>query len=178
MVPVGEAGAESDLQELCEAVGDWPMKKHLTLSEKIFRISREAAVIQRKGVGENPGNDAKPLFAYARMEDVSDVVNPLLQKYKLLLTGSVPKEPMTHTNKAWATTEVMVEWTLKSIEIPTETLIIRIPGTGVDDQGKGIYKALTGSRKYANVFFFNLKFGDEPEEVKCQDPQSVTLSEL
>lgn len=146
-------------------------KNHLNLAEKIFRVSREAAVVQRKGVGENPGNDARPLFAYARVEDVLDVVNPLLQKYKLLLTGNVPKEPMTHVSKVGATTEVMVEWSLVDLDSnvngngPEHQITYRVPGAGTDEQGKGIYRAITGSRKYAMVLIFNLKFGDEPEEV-------------
>lgn len=105
------------------------------------------------------------------MEDVLDVVNPLLQKYNLLLTGNVPKEPMTHVGKFGATTEVMVEWSLVDLDSdsnglgPAHIIIYRVPGAGTDEQGKGIYRALTGSRKYACVFIFNLKFGDEPEEV-------------
>lgn len=147
----------------------------LTLSEKIFRITQACATIQRNGIGES-SNPEKPLFAYVKIEDVLAVVNPLLKRYKLILTGNVAKEPVTHVGKAWATTEALVDWTLEDTEngvtvvgentkYVTESRTWRVPGCGSDDQGKGIYKALTGSRKYALVLIFNLKFGDEPEEV-------------
>jgi ERF superfamily len=154
------------------------MKKKLSLSQKVFRITREAAVVERKGVGENNGNDSRPLYAYPRIEDVLTVMQPLLNKYRLIATGSVIKDPVTHVVRGGvATTEMLVEWTLEDSD-SGETRIWRIPGSGSDEQSKGSYRSLTGSRKYFYVIVFNLKFGDEPEEVKCQDPQSVTLSEL
>lgn len=150
----------------------------LTLSEKIFRITQACSTIQRNGIGES-SNLEKPLFAYVKIEDVLAVVNPLLKRYKLILTGNVAKEPVTHVGKAWATTEALVDWTLEDTEgvevvndpiraaiVLKESRTWRVPGCGSDDQGKGIYKALTGSRKYALVLIFNLKFGDEPEEVQ------------
>ena len=149
------------------------MKTKLTLSEKIFRITQACSAIPRNGVGESNEAD-KPLYSYVKIEDVLGMVNPLLKRYKLILTGQVVKEPMTHVGKQWATTEVLVDWTLQHAEgYDTATLVEamesrtwRIPGCGSDDQGKGTYKALTGSRKYACVFIFNLQFGDEPEATK------------
>jgi hypothetical protein len=149
------------------------MKKQLTLSEKIFRITQACTTIKRNGVGESDEAD-KPLYSYVKIEDVLDAVNPLLKRYKLILTGNVVREPITHVGKLFATTEVLVDWTLQHAEgWDTATLgeamearTWRVPGAGVDSQGKGIYKAITGSRKYAMVLIFNLKFGDEPEEVQ------------
>jgi len=148
------------------------VKKKLTLSEKIFAITNACSIIQRNGIGES-SNLEKPLFAYAKIEDVLAVVNPLLKRYKLILTGNVAKEPVTHVGKTWATTEALVDWTLEDVESNNltplrESRTWRVPGCGSDDQGKGIYKALTGSRKYALVLIFNLKFGDEPEEVHSE----------
>jgi hypothetical protein len=148
------------------------MPKKMTLSEKIFAITQRCSAIKRNGVGHS-NNPERPLYAYVEIVDVLAMVNPLLKKYKLILTGNVAKEPMTHVGKTWATTEVLVDWTLTDLEAQPDGLkvgevhrVFRIPGAGVDDQGKGIYKALTGSRKYACVFIFNLQFGDEPEEVQ------------
>jgi hypothetical protein len=139
------------------------VRRKLTLAEKIFRISKEASrtPIERKGVGESSDPD-RPLYSYVKIDDVLEVVQPLLRNYKLILTGNVPKDPMTHISKSLATTEVMVEWTLMDLETGG-SFIYRVPGAGSDDQGKGVYKAITGSRKYAMVMIFNLKFGDEPE---------------
>jgi hypothetical protein len=144
------------------------MRKNLTLSEKIFRITQECSVIERNGVGHS-NDENRPLYAYPKIDDVLAVVNPLLKKYRLVLTGNVPKEPMTHVSKGFATTECLVEWTLTNLHRKAastyESQTWRIPGSGSDDQGKGVYKAITGSRKYAMVLIFNLKFGDEPEEI-------------
>lgn len=165
------------------------MRKKLSLSEKVFAITNACATIHRNGVGQSNDVD-KPLYSYVKIEDVLAVVNPLLKRYKLILTGNVAKEPITHVGKAWATTEALVDWTLEDTEESSEEVLKpgafihgdkltiggataitrckesrtwRVPGCGSDDQGKGIYKALTGSRKYALVLIFNLKFGDEPE---------------
>lgn len=151
-------------------------KKLLSLNEKIFRISKECPTIPRNGVGEQ-SDPNKPLYAFVKIEDILEAVNPLLRKYKLILTGNVAKEPMMHIGKTFATSEVMVEWTLTDLEAAADSAardfnqyninrVYRVPGAGCDDQGKGIYKAITGSRKYAMVLIFNLKFGDEPEEVR------------
>lgn len=151
------------------------VRKHLTLDEKIFRISREAKLIERNGVAENPPSDGKPYYWYARMEDVLDVMQPLLRKYKLLLTGNVPKEPITHVSKGIAITEVMVEWTLTDLESSADPVArdmmynvartYRVPGSGAgpDDQGNGVSKAITSSRKTAHILIFNLRVADEPE---------------
>lgn len=139
-------------------------KKQLSLSEKIFRITQACSEIKRNGVGHS-NNPERPLYAYVEIVDVLAMVNPLLKRYKLILTGNVAKEPITHVGKLFATTEVLVDWMLTDTETK-ESVTFRVPGAGVDDQGKGIYKALTGSRKYACVFIFNLQFGDEPEETK------------
>lgn len=136
----------------------------LTLSEKIFRITQACSEIKRNGVGES-SDPNKPLYPYVKIEDVLAVVNPLLKRYKLILTGHVAKEPITHVGKTWTTSEVLVDWTLTDTELPENCpLTFRVPGCGADGEGKGVYKAITGSRKYAMVLIFNLKFGDEPEE--------------
>lgn len=130
----------------------------LNLSQKIFRISREAAAIQ---------------YAYARVEDVLTVVHPLLVKYKLIATGQVTKDVVTHVIRGGAaTTELSVEWTLEDTTTG-ESRTWRIPGSGSDENGKGSYRSLTGSRKYFYVIVFNLKFGDEPEELKDPSPNAV-----
>lgn len=84
-------------------------KPRLTLSQKVFRITREAGAVERKGIGENNGNESRPLYAYAKIEDVLAVVQPLLNKYKLTATGSVVRDPVTHVIRGGlATTELTV----------------------------------------------------------------------
>jgi hypothetical protein len=155
-------------------------KKQLTLDEKIFRISREAKLIERNGVAENPPSDGKPYYWYARMEDVLDVMQPLLRKYHLTLTGNVPKEPITHVSKGIAITEVMVEWILRDLDTAFDLRMYRVPGSGAgpDDQGNGCSKAITSSRKTAHILIFNLRVADEPEVQprKVEEPASAAPS--
>jgi len=152
------------------------MRKQLTLSEKIFAITNACSAIKRNGVGYSADPD-KPVFGYVKIEDVLAVVNPLLKRYKLILTGQVVKEPVTHVGKIGAITEVLVDWTLEDTDclheqmlkgdyLQRESRTWRVPGCGSDESGKAVYKAVTGSRKYAMVLIFNLQFGDEPEEVQ------------
>jgi len=156
------------------------VKKKLTLSEKIFRITQACSAIKRNGVGHS-SNPERLLYAYVEIVDVLAMVNPLLKRHKLILTGQVVKEPVTHVGKLGAITEVLVDWTLEDTEdngledvMMQPGMIIRgresrtwrVPGCGSDESGKAVYKAVTGSRKYAMVLIFNLQFGDEPEEVR------------
>lgn len=156
-------------------------KKKLTLSQKIAAITNACTEIERKGVGTSTDPN-KPLYSYVKVEDVLAMVAPLLKRHKLIVTGQVAKEPVTHVGKTHATTEVLVDWTLTDTEADADPVardmmyncarVYRIPGSGADDSGKAIYKAITGSRKYFYVTVFNLQFGDEPEEVqRAQKPE-------
>jgi hypothetical protein len=162
-----------------------PAKK-LTLSEKIFAITQRCSAIERNGVGESTDPN-KPLYSYVKIEDVLAVVNPLLKRHKLILTGQVAKEPVTHVSKNFTTTEVLVDWTLEDTEgvevvddpirkaiVLKETRTWRVPGCGSDESGKAIYKAMTGSRKQFYTIVFNLQFGDEPEEVQAKQKEEVS----
>lgn len=151
----------------------------LSLAEKIFRITQACAEIKRNGVGES-NDPSRPLYSYVKIEDVLAVVNPLLKRYKLILTGQVAREPITHVGKLGAITEVLVDWTLGNIEndYVTESRTWRVPGCGCDQSGKAVYKAITGSRKYAMVLIFNLQFGDEPEEVQSADGSKTGPAEV
>src|ERR1700730_15199539 len=119
-------------------------KKQLSLSEKIFHITQACSAIQRNGVGLS-SNPERPLYSYVKIEDVLAVVNPLLKRYKLILTGNVAKEPVTHVGKLFATTEALVDWTLEDTEqhfessniehgsMANESRTWRVPGCGSDE---------------------------------------------
>jgi len=137
----------------------------LTLAQKIFRISRAAGQITRNGIDPETGRK------YARLEDVLDVVQPLLQKYKLLLTGSLAKSQNLANSEAFEERRAVtyfstvactvIRWSL--LDLPTgEVEHWFVPGSGLDGgEGHGVALAITASRKAALILIFNLRVADE-----------------
>jgi ERF superfamily len=132
------------------------MKTKTGLLQKIFRITQEAKNIELGGRNESEG------YAFSRIGDVMDSVDGLLEKYRLILTGEVCTGGAVHFPTAkGCITDVICDWVLEDVDTG-EKRHWCIPGSGWGDD-KATYKALTGSRKYAYIFIFNLRLGDEPE---------------
>jgi hypothetical protein len=142
------------------------MKTKTGLLQKIFRITQEAKIIELGGRNESEG------YAFSRIGDVMDAVDGLLEKYHLIITGEVCTGGAVHFPTAkGCITDVVCDWTLEDADTG-EKRHWCIPGSGWGDD-KATYKALTGSRKYAYVFIFNLRFGDDPETWSQLDPEDA-----
>jgi hypothetical protein len=139
------------------------MTKQLTLAQKILRISRATAAVERGGTND------EERYKYPRVGDVLDVVQPLMWKHKLILTpldgrDTTPEIKRTDTPKG-SIADLIIEWKLEDI-VTSEYRIYRIPGSGWSKDDKSSYKAITGSRKQAHVLIFGLRTLDaeyEPE---------------
>jgi ERF superfamily len=154
------------------------IEKPKRLAMKILEIQDAVGVVNKKGkFGSEMGGGN-----YLRIEDAVVAVNKLLTAHKLIFTGTLlpvqladgyPGFHLKHSphekggkdslTRSGYITSLIMEWTLED----TETLEKRswnFPGDGYDGTDKAVYKAMTGSRKYAIINIFNLPIGNDVEE--------------
>jgi hypothetical protein len=76
-------------------------------------------------------------------------------------------------------TDVEIDWTIRDGETG-ESLSFSMPGCGEDTGDKGLYKAITGSEKYALKNIFLIPTGDDPEkdDARPQAPKSEPVRTL
>ena len=139
-----------------------------TLAQKILEIQNAVGVVSKKGkFGSEMGGGN-----YLRIEDAVVAVNKLMSARGLIFTGSlksVSQKPHEKTGKdgnparSGYITSVLMEWVLENTETP-EHRMWTFPGDGYDSTDKGVYKAMTGCRKYAIINIFNLPIGNDVEE--------------
>jgi ERF superfamily len=130
--------------------------KPLTLAWKIKEISAKVKKIKRAGRNTDQG------YNYLTIEDTVDAVRHDMYAMNLLLTPQLVKAEQVADSKG-ILRDVVFDWTLEDIETG-EKRTWQVPGSGWDYHDKGMYKAMTGSRKYALILIFNLPVGDNPEQ--------------
>jgi hypothetical protein len=126
------------------------------LMQKVAQIS--AAIKAIKMTGTNTHDNYK----YLKIEDAVNAARPLMQEHGLVLTPQLIKVELVPDTKG-IMYQVTLDWTLEDVE-SGEQKTWQVPGTGWDYHDKGLYKAITGSRKYAHIIIFNLPIGDNPEQ--------------
>jgi hypothetical protein len=137
----------------------------MSLAQKLHSIQSLARRVAKRGVNPEQG------WEYLQIEDAVLAAKRAMKKHKLVLIGSLdPKEGGTFNFTRVANdrgsgyvVDIVMCWTLKDVE-SDEILTFYIPGSGWDYNDKGIFKAMTGSRKYAIIFIFNLAVGNDVEE--------------
>lgn len=122
-----------------------------TLAQKVSEISASIKRVRMTGKGDG--------YSFLTIQDVVNAVHKKMLAANLVLTGTVATVEH-HPDGRGLLASVTVIWKLLDLD-SDEQIEIRIPGDGWGE--KGIYKALTGSRKYAIIFLFNLAIGDNPE---------------
>lgn len=148
--------------------------KPKTLAQKILEIQDRVGVVNKKGQFGSEMGGGK----YLRIEDAVVAVNKLLVLHNLTLTGNllrqaegnffinrVPHEKGSKDGpiRSGYIVSVIMDWMIVDNETG-ETGHWYIPGDGYDGTDKAIYKAQTGSRKYALINIFNLPIGNDVEE--------------
>ena len=144
-------------------------KPMLSLNEKIAIISGLVKKIKMTGTNKDAG------YKYLKIEDVVDAVRPLMEAQRLILTPQLVKVELVPDTKG-ILFQVILDWTLEDIETG-EKKTWQIPGTGWDYHDKGLYKAITGSRKYAAIVIFNLPVGDNPEQSGPADRMDAKVAQ-
>lgn len=138
------------------------------LAQKILEIQDKVGVVKKMGkFGSEMGGSN-----YLRIEDAVVAVNKLMCSKGLILTGSlqstsrVPHERVDKSGnlaRSGYISSVLMEWKVEDSETGESRTFV-FPGDGYDATDKSIYKAMTGSRKYAIISIFNLPIGNDVEE--------------
>lgn len=155
----------------------------LSLAQKILAIQNSVGVVNKRGkFGSEMGGGN-----YLRIEDAVVAVNKLMSQHKLIFTGTLlrhlivehgfystrtPHEKGSKDGpiRSGYIASVIMEWTLEDTE-SGEKRSWCFPGDGYDGTDKAVYKAQTGSRKYAIINIFNLPIGNDVEEHGMFEPK-------
>lgn len=142
--------------------------KPLNLAQKILEIQNAVGVVKKQGQFGSEMGGGK----YLRIEDAVVAVNKLMCSQGLILTGTLKNAsrlPHEKTGKdgnlgrSGYIASVLMDWSVEDAATG-ERRTWTFPGDGYDSTDKAIYKAMTGSRKYAIISIFNLPIGNDVEE--------------
>lgn len=122
-----------------------------SLHEKLLEIMREDGYLQKDG-----RNDFHK-YNYVSERKVSEVLREKLSSRGVLFLTSVEAHGRTDLLTTVRTRHQFID-----VE-SGETLEFWSAGEGFDKGDKGVYKAITGSTKYALMKFFLIPTGDDPE---------------
>ncbi len=146
------------------------VKRPLNVFQKLLLVQNELGTLAKEGKNTNQG------YSYAREVDFVHAVKPLFLKNKLAfyMLKAVPAKiehlvtkDASGNEKTKTLTTVMVQYILKNVEEgapDTDYISIEASGQGIDNGDKGIYKAITGAKKYALQSLGMIATGDDPEQ--------------
>ena len=139
-----------------------------TLHKKMAQAMGEIGRVPKRGRNQAQG------YNYARADDVAEHTREILSKHGIAVyadvTDSGIREIETQKGKA-RVSWVKVAWTFVDGE-SGESRTVNVPGEGMDHGDKGVYKAMTGSLKYALMLGFLIPTGDaDPEREEEDKPQ-------
>ena len=134
-------------------------------SEEIDKIM--PALVKAQAAATAVGKSGKhPKYMYANLMDYQSVAEPVFKELGLALTASVAQwvniEGRT-TNSGSAQYACAVEVQFKLVHESGQWVAVTAWGEGQDHADKGLYKALTGARKYGIAMLLNLVTHDDPE---------------
>lgn len=130
------------------------------LARKILAIQTEI-----KSVSKNGRNDFQN-YDYATERDFVTTIKPLLEKHGVIVIPEMAAPPVVQAagkdGKSMLTT-ILMKFKLVNTDDPTDFFTTLVGGQGMDSGDKGIYKAITGAKKYFIATTFMVPTGDDPE---------------
>ena len=130
------------------------MSTEKNVYQRIYDVANEIGTIEKNG-----RNDFHK-YDYATEADFVHALRPLLNKHRLVIVPSVASIPQLVNG----ITELTMKFTIVNIDNPSDKVDMLIPGQGQDKGDKGVYKALTGAKKYFIALAFMVATGDDPEK--------------
>ena len=137
----------------------------LTLDQKIFLITNEIPTIKKEGRNEFQK------YKYLKESQANEILKPLLKKYKVgfKMLSAIAKQILDLNKQKLVEVECTFEFSNLSPEALNDKQKIIVYGHGADTSDKGIYKAITGARKYCLMQNFLISTGDDPEKENVND---------
>lgn len=142
------------------------------LAAKLAWVIGNIDRVPKRGINQFHG------YEYVTESDLVDTIRPLLSKVGIVIIPSLASytyEAGAATTKrggSLARTYIEMEYTVTDGH---DQYRFTIPGEALDDADKGVYKALTGSMKYALMKLCQVSTGDDPERDSKVDG-SVTIN--
>lgn len=137
-----------------------PVIKELKLVKKLAEIMSAVRNVEKKGY------NSFHKYAYATEADVSIAVREeLAKRFVMMIPSVLRREIREHTNNRGKIEYIaIVDMEFKFIDGETgEEILFHFSGEGQDAGDKAIYKAETGTQKYAMMKVFQIPTGDDPE---------------
>lgn len=170
------AGKETDEQRL-ERLGKAAKVKREKDSPPVKSLAARLCAVMGavKNIPKN-GYNSFHKYAFMKEGDVATAMRELLAKEGVFIMPTIEEVTTTEhgTTNSGATkwmTRVRVKYTFINSENPDETYETIHYGDSLDNEDKGIYKALTGCHKYFYLRTFSLGTDDDPESTN--EDQSV-----
>jgi hypothetical protein len=142
-----------------------------TLAARLAVIGKDIGWIEKGGY-----NDAQK-YKFVSESDVVATLKPALAEAGIMVLPShrlLSVEPFT-TAKGRHQFLTTIESTFTFTD-GNETLIVQTIGQGTDSGDKGVYKAMTGAKKYALLQAFLIATGDDPEVTTNDERTTVPPS--
>ena len=138
------------------------------LAKKILAIQSEIGVIAKNGRNDFQNYD------YATERDFVVALKPLLEKHGVIIIPEIAAPPTIMDSgkdgKSKLTT-ILMKFKLVNTDDPTDFYQVLVGGQGQDAGDKGIYKAITGAKKYFIATTFMVPTGDDPEKSVSGKPK-------
>jgi hypothetical protein len=134
-----------------------------SLVEKLIWIMSQVERIPKNGY------NSFHKYKYALESDVKDACRTFMAEVGVLMTFSVKDTEQRRDDIV----RVFSEVTFHDAD-SEDTLTFEIAGDGQDKNDKGIYKAITGSTKYALMSTFLIPTGDDPEKDSAPEKKKKT----
>lgn len=138
------------------------MSKEKNIYQRIAAVMEEVKYVQKTGW------NGFHKYKYAKEADYIEGIRPALLKHGLVVT---PYTEWSQQNGELTT--VLVRYTITNIDNPDEKVEVSMPGAGSDKGDKGVYKALTGSKKYFIGTTFLIETGDDAEADESVDARAA-----
>ena len=138
-------------------------------------VCKLAEIVAEVGYVEKRGDNVAQKYKYMKASDLAHAVRKHLSDKKIFLLSDVIHRETTSRPTASGGT-----WTFDSVEVlytfldgeSGEKLCFKMPGTGADTGDKAVYKAITGSLKYALRNAFLVPDDSDPEADEGTDKEA------
>ena len=138
-----------------------------TLAQKIVDVMSEVNSVSKRGRNEFQN------YSYAKESDYIEAIRPTLIKNGIVVLPSLEEvkiEPIGKPESGNMLTSIIMKFTLINAENPKDMVEMKIPAQGADKSDKGVYKAITGAKKYfvSNVFLIPTNDDAEKDSVEVE----------
>lgn len=138
----------------------------MKIASKLLAVAKAVGWVEKRGKNEAQKYD------YVMAADIAAELRGKLYEQGVIVTASCgrpeTKEYVSSQGKPMRITTVLVRWTFID-SASGEEISVSVPGEAMDSGDKAVYKAMTGSLKYAMMMNFLLPTGDDPEKDSSAD---------